>query len=154
MTQGMLLAAAACLAPVYLGAQAHAPVTSNPVAYTKDSIQRGKNTYLRHCQECHDEDGKALSNVVAAAADLTRPDVWKHGADDAAVFASIKNGAGDTMPAFKADLEDDRIWDVVNFIRSIGPESRRPKTAGGVARRQLAAGPEDPACTGRMGVTR
>lgn len=103
------------------------PKTVNPIPYTKESILRGRNTYLRHCQECHDEDGKAMSNAIAAAADLTRPDAWKHGAEDEQAFASIRNGAGDAMPPFRADLKDDQIWDIVNFVRSIGPESRRPK---------------------------
>jgi mono/diheme cytochrome c family protein len=30
------------------------------------------------------------------------------------------------MPPFGVDLKDPQIWDVVNFIRSIGPAANRP----------------------------
>ena len=62
------------------------------------------------------------------AADLTEPARWKFGTADPQVFSTIKNGAGDNMPPFKGDLKDDQIWDIVNFIRSIGPEGNRPQS--------------------------
>jgi mono/diheme cytochrome c family protein len=31
------------------------------------------------------------------------------------------------MPPFKDKLQDEQIWHVVNFVRSLWPESRRPK---------------------------
>jgi mono/diheme cytochrome c family protein len=98
----------------------------NPIAYSPSSIARGKSLFLQNCQTCHDEDGRARSAAIAIAADLTDPDRWKFGTGDAQVFASIKNGAADAMPPFGGDLKDDQIWDIVNFIRSIGPESKRP----------------------------
>jgi cytochrome c oxidase cbb3-type subunit III len=101
--------------------------SANPVTYTPSSITRGKTVFLQNCQSCHDEDGRARSAAVAIAADLTEPDRWKFGTGDSQVFTTIKNGAADAMPPFGADLKDEQIWDVVNFIRSIGPESKRPK---------------------------
>jgi mono/diheme cytochrome c family protein len=100
---------------------------SNPVPYTPASIARGKTFFLQNCQSCHDEDGRARSAAVAIAADLTNPDRWKFGTSDAQVFKTIKSGAAEAMPPFGADLKDDQIWDIVNFIRSIGPESKRPQ---------------------------
>jgi cytochrome c oxidase cbb3-type subunit 3 len=99
----------------------------NPEAYTPASVARGKNFYLQNCQSCHDEDGRARSAAVAIAADLTDPSRWKFGTSDPQLFKTIKNGAGDTMPPFAADLDDEQIWDIVNFIRSIGPEANRPE---------------------------
>lgn len=99
----------------------------NPVAYSPASIARGKTYFLQNCQSCHDEDGRARSAAVAIAADLTAPDRWKFGSGDAELFKTIKNGAAEAMPPFASDLKDEQIWDVVNFIRSIGPESKRPK---------------------------
>lgn len=107
-------------------AQESVPAT-NPVAYSPASIARGKTYFLQNCQSCHDDDGRARSAAVAIAADLTNPDQWKFGTSDAQVFKTIKNGASEAMPPFGADLKDDQIWDIVNFIRSIGPESKRPK---------------------------
>jgi len=122
----------ACLLMVTLGGAAvgtaaqQAPA-GNPAPYTPASIQRGKTYFLQNCQSCHDEDGRARSAAVAIAADLTSPDRWKFGNSDAELFKTIKNGAAEAMPPFGSDLKDDQIWDVVNFIRSIGPESKRPK---------------------------
>ena len=107
-------------------AQQNTP-SSNPVPYTPESIARGKTYFLQNCQSCHDEDGRGRSAAVAIAADLTDPDRWKFGTGDAQVFKTIKNGAAEAMPPFGSDLKDQQIWDVVNFIRSIGPESKRPR---------------------------
>ena len=121
----------ACVLAVLLGvaaglaAQQNQPAT-NPVPYAPESIARGKTYFLQNCQSCHDEDGRARSAAVAIAADLTDPDRWKFGTSDAQVFKTIRDGAAEAMPPFGTDLKDQQIWDVVNFIRSIGPESKRP----------------------------
>lgn len=98
----------------------------NPVPYAPTSVARGKSLYLQNCQSCHDEDGRARSAAVAIAADLTDPPRWKFGSGDAPLFKTIKNGAAEAMPPFGVDLKDEQIWDVVNFIRSIGPAANRP----------------------------
>ena len=103
-----------------------ATVDRNPVPYAPASVARGKSLYLQNCQSCHDEDGRARSAAVAIAADLTDPSRWKFGTSDAQLFKTIKNGAAEAMPPFGVDLTDPQIWDVVNFIRSIGPAANRP----------------------------
>ena len=111
------------------GVQAEQPGDGlrNPVPYSKESIARGKAVYLPNCQLCHEEDGRARGSAIAVAADLTDPDRWKYGTSDGQIFSTIKNGGGDNMPPFKGDLKDQEIWDLVNFIRNIGPESKRPQ---------------------------
>jgi cbb3-type cytochrome c oxidase subunit III len=102
----------------------------NPVPYSKESVARGKTVYLQNCQDCHGEDGRAQGSAIAVAPDLTRPEVWKYGRTDTQIFSNIRNGAGDNMPPFGPlgpGLKDQQIWDLVNFIRSIGPEMNRPK---------------------------
>ena len=94
--------------------------------YTPASVAGEKSTYLQNCQSCHHEDGRARSAAVAVAADLTDPSRWKFSTKDTQVFGTIKNGAADAMPPFGVDLKDEQIWDVVNFIRSIGPAASRP----------------------------
>lgn len=120
------LLSAAFVTSVAAGAQ-QGPPSPSPVPYSSASVARGKTYYLQNCQSCHDEDGRARSAAVAIAADLTNPDRWKFGSSDAQVFKTIKSGAAEAMPPFGSDLKDDQIWDIVNFIRSIGPESKRPK---------------------------
>ena len=102
-------------------------VTVSSLANSKTAAQAGKATYLRLCQYCHGFDGKALENIDFQATNLTELDDWKHGTDAASIFNSIKNGAGQDMPAFKTKASDDEIWQMVSFILSIGPEERRPR---------------------------
>jgi mono/diheme cytochrome c family protein len=100
------------------------------VPYSKESVARGRFVYLQNCQDCHGDDGKAQGSAIAVAADLTSPERWKFGQTDNEIFTNIKNGAGDNMPPFGPigpGLKDAQIWDLVNYIRSIGPENRRPK---------------------------
>ena len=108
-----------------------AKALTNPAASTDESIERGRKHYLRHCQNCHGKDGRALDNFDFQATDLTNPDVYLHGSSDGEIFFAIREGAGYDMPPFSQQLEDEEIWDLVNYIRSIGPESSRPSTRAG-----------------------
>jgi len=101
-----------------------------PLPYTIKSIARGKQFYLINCVECHDQDGKGLGRrdfTGTPPADLTDPDAWLRGTSAEAIFASIHDGTKDDMPPFKGRLQDEQIWHVVNFVRSLWPESKRPK---------------------------
>ena len=104
------------------------PQTKNPIAYTKASIAQGKTVYLRNCQKCHGVDGKSLDSTDLDASDLTDPEMWYFGTSTGQIFLSIRDGAGEDMPAFKFEIKDEKlIWNMVNFIRSIGPASMRPE---------------------------
>ena len=100
----------------------------SPVPFSKASIARGKVLYARECTECHGADGKSLVDVVANATDLTKPEAWKSGTSEGEIFRSIRDGAGDAMPPFadKVSKEED-LWHMVNFVRSLWPDSARPK---------------------------
>ncbi len=99
----------------------------SPVAYSKKSIDRGRVIFLQNCTSCHGENGKAEGSLIADATDLTTPSLYKSGTTEGEIFRSIRDGAGDQMPAFKAQLGSETdIWNLVNFIRSLWPESMRP----------------------------
>jgi len=100
------------------------------VPFTKASIARGKILYARECTECHGADGKSQVDVIANATDLTNPKAWKSGTSAGEVFRSIKDGAGEAMPPFaeKVPKEED-LWHMVNYVRSLWPDSARPKLA-------------------------
>lgn len=100
---------------------------TNPVAYSKESIALGRRHYLRLCQICHGADGKALENIDFEATNLTEPEYYLSGSTDGDIFFSTREGAGFEMPAFRDKLDDQQIWEVVNFIRSIGPPDLRPE---------------------------
>jgi len=99
----------------------------NPVANTKKSINRGRVIFMQNCTSCHGEDGKAEGSLVASATDLTSPQLYKSGTSEGEIFHSIRDGAGDQMPAFKSQIDSEAdIWNLVNFIRSLWPEATRP----------------------------
>lgn len=99
----------------------------SPVANTKKSIARGRVLFMQNCTSCHGENGKAEGSLVADATDLTSPQLYKSGTSEGEIFHSVRDGAGDQMPAFKSQLDSETdIWNLVNFIRSLWPESARP----------------------------
>jgi mono/diheme cytochrome c family protein len=99
----------------------------SPVAYTKKSIARGRVIFMQNCTSCHGENGKAEGSLVADATDLTSPPLYKSGTSEGEIFHSIRDGAGDQMPAFKSQIDSETdIWNLVNFVRSLWPESARP----------------------------
>ncbi|MCY3963758.1 MAG: c-type cytochrome [Acidobacteria bacterium] len=106
-----------------------AVVVVNPTPYTDAAQKRGRTHYLRHCQICHGFDGRALENIDFEATDLTDPERWRFGTTDGDLFRSTKFGAGLDMPPFEAELDDGEIWDLVHYLRSIGPKALRPKTS-------------------------
>ncbi len=106
---------------------AEAKKLKSPVPYTRKSITLGRNTYQRNCVGCHGADAKSLVDVVSDATDLTEPKFYKSGASEGEVYRSIRDGAAETMPAFKSQISNDQdIWHMVNFIRSLWPEGSRP----------------------------
>lgn len=123
----LLALAAFADAPAKL-TQADAAKLKDPVPYSKKSIAQGQAIFLQNCTSCHGENGKAEGSLVAAATDLTTPSLYKSGTSEGEIFRSIRDGAGDQMPAFKSQLSSETdIWNLVNFIRSLWPESQRPQ---------------------------
>jgi mono/diheme cytochrome c family protein len=99
----------------------------NPVPNTKKAIADGRNLFIRYCTSCHGPDGKATVDVMGDATDLTNPKVWKSGTAEGEIFRSIRDGAGDTMPAFKDQVPKEQdIWYLVHYIQSLWPEAMRP----------------------------
>jgi mono/diheme cytochrome c family protein len=94
-------------------APADAAAKKNPLAGNSDVIPGGKKLFMRHCAECHNEDGSGLQD----AANLQLPEVQKQ--SDGSIFWKITNGnmkAG--MPPF-ARLSDTERWQIVSFVRTL-----------------------------------
>lgn len=131
------MAILACAGVLLVSADAPAKLTrddaqklKNPVANTKKSIDRGRVIFMQNCTSCHGEDGKAEGSLVASATDLTSPQLYKSGTSEGEIFHSIRDGAGDQMPAFKGQLDSETdIWNLVNFVRSLWPAATRPAVA-------------------------
>ena len=97
----------------------------NPIAYSAATVREARKTYLRLCQYCHGADGRAQANPDFEAPSLRAPRQWRYGASDGELFVSIRDGAGHEMPPFGRQLSDERIWELVHYVRSIGPAEMR-----------------------------
>jgi mono/diheme cytochrome c family protein len=98
----------------------------NPVNSTAASIAAGEKTYTAQCVACHGAsgkgDGKAAANLDPKPADLT-DDNWAHGSSDGELFAVIRDGSkGTGMKGYGSKLSANDIWNLVNYLRSIGPK--------------------------------
>jgi mono/diheme cytochrome c family protein len=97
----------------------------NPVAADTASIAAGSKTFAKHCSECHGDEGKGDGmegdDLDPKPSNLTDAD-WKHGSSDGEIFTVIQHGVkGTGMKAFAKKLTVHQTWDVVNYVRSIGP---------------------------------
>ena len=93
----------------------------NPVTMDKSSISIGKNLYNLHCKSCHGKeglgDGSKAAQLDTFCGDFTSDDFQSQ--SDGAIFYKIKIGR-DEMPAFDKKLPDDEdLWHIVNFIRTL-----------------------------------
>jgi mono/diheme cytochrome c family protein len=108
------------------GGNPEAAKMKNPVAASPASIQAGAATFKKYCAFCHGEgakgDGK-LAPKGTMPADLTDA-MWTRGSTDGEIFAVIQQGAGPKfdMKGFKGRLPEQDTWNVINFLRSVGPK--------------------------------
>ena len=106
------------------GGNADARKIKNPVAASAVSIKAGEAVYKKYCAFCHNTDAKGEGPL--APKDSHPPnlvdDKWDHGSTDGEIFAVIQNGAGPTsvMKGFKGKMPDQDMWNVVNYLRSLG----------------------------------
>jgi mono/diheme cytochrome c family protein len=106
-----------------------ANATKNPVAASPSSIAAGKKLYDSQCASCHGTagkgDGKAGAMLKPTPSDLTDGD-WKHGQTDSDIFTVIRDGAKQTgMRAYGSRIPTNDIWNLVNFVRTLGPKTTK-----------------------------
>ncbi len=92
----------------------------NPVESTADSIANGRELFQTHCAVCHGPqgrgDGPAAAGLNPRPADLMQS---ARMLGDGVVAGVITDGRG-AMPSFKATLNPSQIWDLTNFVKSLG----------------------------------
>lgn len=85
-------------------------------------LAEGKTRYGVECAACHGMDGHTLTDngrwMYPRAADLTPPAVQEY--SDQELFWIVKNGIRlSGMPAFGKVESDERIWRIVQYVRSL-----------------------------------
>jgi mono/diheme cytochrome c family protein len=95
----------------------------NPVPPDQGSIERGKILFQDKCSVCHGPGGKG-DGPAAAGLKPKLPDLVKMSGHhpDGDIAWKIANGRG-SMPAWKDALSENDIWDLTNFIQSLGKYS-------------------------------
>jgi cbb3-type cytochrome c oxidase subunit III len=98
----------------------------NPVASDAASIDAGKVLFKRYCASCHGPNAKGDGGMALSGgtpSDLT-DETWDYGSTDGEIFVAIRDGVSADMLAYKDKLNEKQIWQIVNFLRSIGPKSK------------------------------
>jgi mono/diheme cytochrome c family protein len=99
----------------------------NPSPATPASINAGRALYNKNCRHCHGIKGIGdgpLAPRNPKPANLTDA-TWDHGGSDGEIFAIIWNGApaaNSEMKPMKGTLTEKNVWDIVNYIRTLGPK--------------------------------
>jgi mono/diheme cytochrome c family protein len=101
----------------------------NPKKPTPESIAQGKKIYGFDCAMCHGGDGSGKGDLATTMklnlSDYRDPEALK-GTTDGELFYIIQNGK-DKMPSEGDRLKPDQIWNLVNYIRSLGKKEPPPK---------------------------
>jgi mono/diheme cytochrome c family protein len=115
-----------------LGGDPKAKALKNPVAATPASLKTGQRLYEQNCRQCHGTRGKGdgtLAPTNPKPADFS-DDKWEHGSSDGEIYTLILNGAParpgqkeSEMKPMKGTLTPTEIWQVVNYIRTLGPKA-------------------------------
>src|SRR3982751_7071667 len=122
-----LAAQAKPAAPAKPATNAAAKALKNPVPANAASVEAGKATFTKYCRSCHGPEGKG--DGPGAPKDVHPANLtdakWDHGGTDGEIFTTIKMGV---PPKFDMDSWDGRIpdkdiWNVVNYIRTLGPKT-------------------------------
>ena len=111
------------------GAHQHpeAAKLTNPVTADATSIAAGQKLFAQQCAGCHGDtghgDGKMGAELTPKPSNLSDAD-WKHGATDGEIFTVVRDGVkGTGMKGFTSKLTAHQLWDVVNYVRSLGPKA-------------------------------
>jgi len=137
----LVIASAACVSVVVAagnpqehqhpaeGAHHHpkAAAIKNPVPPSAASVAAGQTVYQKQCAGCHGDTGKgdgAMGEELNPKPSNLSDAEWKHGSTDGEIFVVIRDGVKSTgMKSYARKLTTHQIWDVVNYVRSLGPKT-------------------------------
>ena len=123
---GVVSTTVSVLAQATKGGNPKAAAVKNPVQPTQKSIAAGLQAYNRACRQCHGTTGHGdgpLAPKNPSPPNLTDAE-WIYGSSDGEIFSIIANGVGgdSEMKGHRSEMTVNDMWNVVNYLRSIGPQ--------------------------------
>jgi cytochrome c oxidase cbb3-type subunit 2 len=88
----------------------------NPLEGDEKAHKRGEEVYKQNCEACHGDDGKG--GIGPSLTDAS----WLNIAGDISdgrIYEIIANGTPSGMPPYANQLDKDKIWSLVSYIRHI-----------------------------------
>ena len=85
----------------------------------------GRQIYRRYCVTCHALDGTGKTDMAAnlpvPAPDFTNTE-WKYGSTPGEIYTLIQTGTEFGMEAYEERIDPERLWHVVNYVKSFSAE--------------------------------
>ena len=97
----------------------------NPLAYTHENWQEGKEAFSHYCVACHGNDGQNTGVPFVDHISPPIPSLASQGVQsytDGQLKWILDNGIFPSgMPGSKGTLSDDELWSIVVFLRRLPP---------------------------------
>ncbi len=123
------------------------------LSMTEEELALGKEIYQANCAACHGENGNGRGSQASSLS--TPPSDFTSQAfiaqySTANFYQAVSDGSAGDMHAFEGVLEEDEIWAVSSYVRSLGFSS---SDASEMAESTAPAQPssDEPATTAEMG---
>ncbi|MDH5366476.1 MAG: c-type cytochrome [Cyclobacteriaceae bacterium] len=93
----------------------------NPYVDDEELLSIGKTLYMQHCKSCHGKeglgDGPKAEGLDTPSGDFSVEEFQSQ--TDGSIFYKTQEGKGD-MPSFKKKIaEEEDMWSVVNYLRTL-----------------------------------
>lgn len=92
------------------------------LSYQSDQIAQGATVFEANCAECHGTtgagDGPRAAELSVPVGNLAQPDALI-ALSDTALFETIMQGKNEAMPAFADTLDDEQVWSVIAYTRTL-----------------------------------
>jgi cytochrome c oxidase cbb3-type subunit 3 len=94
-------------------------VQSNPLEENAFAVAEGKRMFhWMNCNGCHSEGGGGMGPALM-------DDVWIYGSEPANIVATILQGRPNGMPSFAGRLNDEQVWQLAAYVRSMSGQLRK-----------------------------
>ncbi len=94
----------------------------NPAKADKASTDVGRDVWGKYCKSCHGKmgegDGPKAEELKTELIDFTQAKF--QGQSDGALFYKITKGRDEMPSSHKKNIEDEDVWNIINFMRTFG----------------------------------